>query len=139
MIWMAERDIKKYIEPSNKETENILFHSWMWCHVLLFLWFSQCVNVNECVDVWYRCVCMCVLPTPKCADVVSVFEQYTGLWLWWILYFIQQCAWLYLKPHGTPHILNIFTAFLAKTQNSLSVKKKYKNIQTWDETSDSSK
>lgn len=28
MIRMAERDIKKYIEPSNKEIENI-FNSWM--------------------------------------------------------------------------------------------------------------
>lgn len=31
MIRMAERDIKKYIEPSNKEIENIVFHSWMCC------------------------------------------------------------------------------------------------------------
>lgn len=29
MIRMAERDIKKYTEPSNKETQNILFNSWM--------------------------------------------------------------------------------------------------------------
>ncbi len=66
MIRMAERDIKKYIEPSNKEIENILFHSWMCCHVLLFLWFFQCVNVNGCVDVLISlcvCVCVCVLPT----------------------------------------------------------------------------
>lgn len=48
---MAERDIKKYIEPSNKEIENILFHSWMCCC------FSQCVNVNGCADI---CVCACV-------------------------------------------------------------------------------
>lgn len=101
MIRMAERDIKKYIKPSNKEIENIIpFMD------VLFLWFCsmcECKWTCGCADI-FVCVCVCVLPTGSVQMLFLCLSSLTGLWLWWILYYasIQQCARLHLKPHSTP-------------------------------------
>lgn len=119
-------EIKKYIEPSNKETENIIPFMGV-----LFLWACRHVNVDVCVDVLISCVCLCMC-FRVCVGCHYVWAVKLGCGSDVFRTCINSAAST-AKIWTCPSYLQHFLPRPKKKTTSLNVekKKKYKNIQRW--------